>query len=160
MRPSRGFTLIELLVVVTIMAIAATITIDALGNTEASLRADRAARETVSALRYARALSVTTGGTFGVEFDTANARFQVFQTTGSNVVSQPMNGGGTYVIKLTQPELNGTSMTVSIAGASATPYDVAYSGMGSTGNNGTVTFTYAGYKKTVTIPAVGDPTVQ
>jgi prepilin-type N-terminal cleavage/methylation domain-containing protein len=156
----RGFTLVEILMVMLVLAIAATIGLDALANTEAGLRSDRAAREAATAIKYARMLSVTTGGTYGVEFDTTNARFQVFQTTGSNVVPQPMEAGGTYVVNLSQRELAGTTMTVSLGGLTTNPYDLTYAAMGNASNSGTVVFTYAGVTKTVTIPAVGDPTIQ
>ncbi|HUO10466.1 MAG TPA: GspH/FimT family pseudopilin [Phycisphaerae bacterium] len=156
----RGLTLVELLMVLLILAIAATIGMDALANTEAGLRADRAAREAVTAIKYARTLSVTTGGTYGVEFNTATAQFQVFQTTGSNVVPQPMNAGGTYVVKLSQAELAGTTITVSLTGLSTNPYDLTYAPLGTASSSGTVVFSCAGVTKTVTIPAVGDPTIQ
>jgi type II secretory pathway pseudopilin PulG len=149
-----------MMMVVVILGITATISVDYLAKTEAALRADRAAREAVTALRYARMMSVTTGGTYGVEFDTTNKRFQVFHTTGSNVVTQSLAGGGTYVINLTNTELNGTTMTVTITGDATNPYDLTYNGLGSTTNTGTVVFSYGGYTKTVTIPAVGDPTIQ
>jgi hypothetical protein len=146
--------------VMLVLAIAATIGMDTLANTEAGLRSDRAAREAATAIKYARMLSVTTGGTYGVEFDTANERFQVFQTTGSNVVPQPMEAGGTYVVDLSQRELAGTTMTVSLGGLTTNPYDLTYAAMGSANTSGTVAFSYAGVTKTVTIPAVGDPTIQ
>ena len=159
MGEKRGFTLIEVMIVLVVLAITATLGLDALGNTEARLRADRAAREAVAALRYARMMSMTTGGTYGVEFDTANKRFQVFQTTGSNVVTQPLTGG-TYVINLSRTELAGTTMTCTITGDTTNPYDLTYGTLGATANNGTVVFSYAGYLRTVTIPKVGDPTIQ
>jgi Tfp pilus assembly protein FimT len=149
-----------MLVVVVILAITATMSVDFLAKTESSLRADRAAREAVAALRYARTMSMSTGGTYGVEFDTTNKRFQVFQTTGSNVVKQSLTGGGTYIINLTNTELNGTTMTATITGDATNPYDLTYNGLGSTSNNGTVVFSFGGYSKTVTIPCVGEPTIQ
>ena len=156
----RGFTLIEVLLVVIIVAICATLALDAIGNTEAAMRADRAAREAVTAIKYTRTLTLTTGGTYGVEFDTVNARFQVFQTVGTNVVPQPMASGGTYVVNLSQRELSGATMSVSLANLSANPHDLTFAPLGNTSNSGTVTFSYAGVTKTVTIPAVGDPTIQ
>lgn len=156
----RGaFTLIELLVVVLIIAIAATVGLDVIGNTEAGMRADRAAREAVTALKYARMLAITNGGVYGVEFDVTNKRFQVYQTTGSTVVSQSLIQGGSYVINFSRPELSGTTMTATITGDTTNPYDVAYTGMGNTSNSGTVVFSYGGYTRTVTIPAVGEPTI-
>ena len=53
----------------------------------------------------------------------------------------------------------GVTMTVSLANAVASPYDLAFTSLGATTNAGTVTFTYAGRTRTVTIPAVGDPTM-
>jgi len=155
----RGFTLVEMMLVILILAIAATMGLDVIGNTEASLRADRAAREALVAIRAARSLAITTGGTFGVEFDVGNNRFQVFNTTGSNVVNQSLISGGLYVINLSRAELNGTTMRPAIANDLTDPYDVKFSGLGNTSNPGTVIFSYAGYKRTLTIPAVGEPTI-
>jgi type II secretion system protein H len=160
MRRQAGFTLIEILIVVLILAITATAGMDAIANTDATMRANRAGREVVAALRYARMMATTTGGVYGVEFDTTNKRFQVFKTTGSSVVNQTLTGGGTYVINLNSQELMGNVMTVSIANDATNPYDLTYSAMGSTSNSGTVVFTYGGHTSTVTIPAVGDPTIQ
>jgi prepilin-type N-terminal cleavage/methylation domain-containing protein len=157
--PARGFTLIEILIVLIITAITATLALDAVANTDASLKADRAAREACTALRYARAMTLSYGASYGVEFDTANNRFQVFQTTGSNVVTQSLNGTGTYVISLSSPELARTTMAVTIAGDATNPYDVVFAPLGSTNNTGTVVFTYAGKSRTVTIPKLGDPTI-
>ena len=154
-----GFTVVEMMLVLIILAITAVLGLDVLANTEASMRADRAAREALTAIKYARSLAVTTGGVYGVEFDTANARFQVFQATGSNVVGQPMCAGATYVINLTSAELKGTTMTATITGDATNPYDVTFAPLGTTTNSGTVVFTYAGYKRTVTIPTVGEPTI-
>jgi prepilin-type N-terminal cleavage/methylation domain-containing protein len=158
-RRVRGFTLIEMLLVLMVMAITAVLALDAISETDANFKADRAAREACTALLYARSMSITYGGSYGVEFDTVNNRFQVFLTTGSNVVAQTLNGSGTYVVNLSRPELAGTTMTPTITGAAANPYDVIFAPLGSTVNNGTVVFTYAGKRRTVTIPKVGEPTI-
>ncbi len=76
------------------------------------------------------------------------------------MVTQNLMGGGTYVVNLTRTELYGTTMTISLTGAASNPYDLKYGALGATSNNGTVVFTYAGYNRTVTIPKVGDPTIQ
>lgn len=154
-----AFTFVEMVLVILIMAIVSVAGLDLLANTESRMRPDRAAREALVAIRYARMLSTTTGGTYGVEFDTANARFQVFQTTGSNVVAQPMTAGRTYIINLSQAELRGTTMTATIAGDATNPYDVTFAPLGSTTNSGTVVFSLAGYSRTITIPTVGEPTI-
>jgi prepilin-type N-terminal cleavage/methylation domain-containing protein len=156
----RAFTIVELTIVLLILAISAAISMDLLANTEAWTRSDRAAREALAAARYARTLAITTGGTYGIEFDTANARFQVFNTTGSNVVTSPLIAGGTYVINLSRTELSGVTMTPTIANDTTNPYDVIYNPLGSTTNGGTIAFTYANRTRTLTIPAVGDPTVK
>ncbi|MGN6368985.1 MAG: pilus assembly FimT family protein [Phycisphaerae bacterium] len=158
MRRRQAFTLVETLIVVLILAICATICMDAIGNTEATFRAERAAREAVTAIRYARMLSISANGTYGVRFSQSAGTFQVYQTTGTNVVPQAMSAGGTYVVKLSQPELQGVTMSVTLANDTTDPFDLAYTA-GNTTNAGTVTFAYAGMRKTVTIPAVGDPTI-
>jgi prepilin-type N-terminal cleavage/methylation domain-containing protein len=163
MQCRHGFTLIEILLVVLIVAITTTLCLDALSDTEAGFRADRAAREAVTAIRYARMLSVSTGSTYGVEFDKTAGTFDVYQppaTSGPNtVVPQAMASGGTYIVSLSQPELKGVAMSVTLAGQATNPYDLAYTN-GNTTNTGTLVFTYGSVRKTVAIPAVGDPTIQ
>ena len=55
-------TLIEVLVTVMIVAIVGKLGMDAISGANANFRADRAAKETVAALRYARILAMTSGG--------------------------------------------------------------------------------------------------
>ena len=50
-------------------------------------------------------------------------------------------------------------MTPTITGDTTNPYDVIFAPLGTTANYGTVVFSYGGKTKTVTIPKLGDPTI-
>src|SRR4051812_40645386 len=59
--PARGFTMLELMLVILIMSILSVAGMDAISTFEANQRADRAARESLTAFRFARGLAMTTG---------------------------------------------------------------------------------------------------
>jgi prepilin-type N-terminal cleavage/methylation domain-containing protein len=160
-RQGRGFSLLEILVVITILAIVGTLAADYAATSSNYMKADRAARECVTSIRAARTLAISTGNTCGVRFDTTAKTFQVFSNnTPGTAVSNSMAPGGTYVMNLTtNPEVAGVTMSVSLANDVSSPYDLQYTALGATSNSGTVSFTYGGRTRTVTIPAVGDPTI-
>ena len=157
-----GFTLVEVLVVMVIMAIGAVIAVDAVAQTEWTLRAERAGREAIVALRYARALSMSTGTSCKVSFDTVNKTIQVLDANG-NLVNQTLSnylvsGQPKYQISLvSQAELAGTTMAASVNNDSTNPYTCTYNALGATTNYGTVTFTFGKFQRIVNIPAVGEP---
>jgi prepilin-type N-terminal cleavage/methylation domain-containing protein len=158
---NNAFTLIETLIVVVILAITATIVLGFIADTDASLRADRAARECLTAFRYARALALTNGNTCGVRFDTTLKKFWVWQNaTPATAVNNSLMPGGTYTVDLVNNrEIAGVVATLAIPSDTTNPYDVQFTSLGATSNTGTVTFTYGGRTCIVTIPAVGDPTL-
>ena len=164
-RRPRGFTAMELLIVVLILAITAKMAVDVISSTEASMRADRAARETLAALRFARNLATTTGNVSGVEFDTAARKIKVYTMIGATQtwVSVPFAGSGKsglYQIDLAADrEVSGVTLTVTIPSAAANPYDVAFNALGATRNTGTVKFNYSNTSKTLTITSLADPTL-
>lgn len=158
----RAFTTIELLAVIVILGVCAKLVVGLLSESDAVMRADRAAKECVTAIRYARTLAFTSGNVCGVRFNTSTRTFSVWQNnTPGTAVTNPMAGnGGSLVIDLANArELAGTTMTVSLSGDASNPYDLSYTALGATSNTGTITFTYAGKTKVVTVPAVGDPTL-
>ncbi|MEI8196622.1 MAG: hypothetical protein WCI73_11990, partial [Phycisphaerae bacterium] len=101
------------------------------------------------------------GNTCGVRFDTTAKKFWVWQNaTPATPLSTNLTGGGTYLLDLVNTkEIAGVTMTVSIPTDATNPYDVQFTTLGATTNTGTVSFTYAGKTHTVSIPAVGDPTL-
>lgn len=160
-RHNQAFALIEILTVVVILAIAATLSMNLIAATDANLRADRAARECQTALRVARSLALTSGNTCGVRFDTSTKRFWVWQNgTPATPINTSLTSGGTYIIDLVNTrEVSGVGMAVSIPTDGTNPYDVQYSALGVTVNKGTATFSFGGISRVVTIPVLGDPTI-
>lgn len=157
---SRAFTLVEILIVVLIAAIAGTIALTAYSSTDAGFRPERAARELTTALRYARSLAMSTNTTCGVEIDTSLKQFRVYQVVGAsyNTVPQSLMGSGTYVVSMvTQKEIAGVTMTPAIVGSVTNPYQISFNSLGATANSGTVSITYAGRARVLSIPSVGDP---
>lgn len=157
----RGFTAMEIIVVLVILGVSAKIAIDSMSSTDAGMRAERAAKECVTAIRYARSLAFTSGNTCGIRFNTSTKTFYVWQSnTPGTAMSTNLSGAGTYTVDLTNNrELTGVTMTCTLTGDTSNPYDLQYSTLGATANTGTIVFTYSGKTKTVTIPAVGDPTM-
>lgn len=157
----RGFTLLEVMIAVTILAIMATLGLDMIADNDAAMRAERAARECVAAIRAARTLAITTGANAGVEFNVGQKKFHVYgANTPGTPVSNSLCAGGTYIVSLTtNRELSGVTMQVALNGVSTDPGDLQFTPRGATANDGSVTFTYGGRTRVVTIPIVGDPTM-
>ena len=161
----RGFTTVELVLVLTIMAITATLAADVISTTESNQRADRAAREVVAALRFARNMAMTTGNTSGVEFDTTAKTAKVYTMINSvqTWVTVPFTGtgkSGQYIINFAgDREILGVTMTVSLPSDTTNPYDVTFNSLGATTNTGTVRFSYSVNYRTVNITALADPTI-
>jgi Tfp pilus assembly protein FimT len=152
---------VDTLIVVAIIGITSALASDLIGSTNSAIRAQQTAQECQTALTYARSLAITSGNTCGVRFDTNTQQFWVWQNaTPATPLSTSFTGGATYLFDLVNtPAVAGVSMVVSIPTDAANPFDVQYTQLGATTNTGSVTFTYAGKTSTVTIPAVGDPTL-
>ena len=161
---ARAFTLVDVLLTVLILGIASAIGFDAIAESEANFRADRAARETITALRYARTLALTTGNPSGVEFDNTLRLVRVYSMI-NNVqtwVTNPLSGGGSnlYQIDLSNTrEVAGVAMVVNIPTDATNPYDCQISPLGSTSNIGTITYSFGRGRRVVTITALGEPTL-
>ncbi len=154
----RGFTLIEILCAVLILGITATIAIDAVANTDASLRAERAARETVAALRFARSRAMADGVKYIVRFNVAGKTISVVDPNNAySVLAAPMPGSQMLLNLASNAEIANVAMTPAITGAATDPYDITYTPNGGTVNNGTITFTYGVSTKVLQVPNVGDP---
>jgi type II secretory pathway pseudopilin PulG len=156
----------EVMLVLLIMSIAAVLSLDAISGFEAAQRPERAARESLTFFRLARNLAMTTGKRTRVSIDTANRTVTVAWnqsgdwngTTGTFVTAaNSMTSSGTCVLNLNSSrELTGT--TISLNPSTATEFD--YTALGNCARTGTVTFTYGGRSKSLTIAKVGDPTLQ
>jgi Tfp pilus assembly protein FimT len=141
-----------------IMGILALIAVDAIADSDANLRAERAAREAVAAIRFARSRAMSDTTTYKVRFNVAGKTISVVDPANSDAVLAAPIKGNTMLLSLTgNSDIAGVTMACSLSGDSADPYDITYTGLGGTANSGTVTFTYAGISKVLQIPNVGDP---
>ena len=161
--PRRSaFTVMELMLVVLIMSIIALLGIDSIADFEASQRADRAARETLAAFRYARSLAMTTGKSAKVSVSTANRTFSIYwmsngSTWDASPVASGMTSSGQWVLNFDNSrELVGTDISLNPVATT----NFIYSALGTCGQTGTVTFSYAGKYKSLIVKNVGDPTLQ
>lgn len=108
----RGFTLAEVLTVVVILAIAATIVIPMMGDTN-DMKAASASRQIVSTLLYAQTLAIASQQKHQVVFDTGNNRYEIRDESG-NTVADPVNPSQPYRVNYANhPQLQ----PVAIAGA-------------------------------------------
>jgi prepilin-type N-terminal cleavage/methylation domain-containing protein len=154
----RGFTITETLIAVMILGIVAAIGIEAVANTESNVRAERAAREAVMAIRFARSRAMTDGATYKVRFNVGAKTISVIDPANGNaVLAAPLSGSVMQINLSGSSDVANVLMTPVITGASSDPYDVSYSPTGGTTNSGTVTFTYGASTKQLQIPNVGDP---
>ena len=157
-----AFTTMEMIIVMLILAIMSSIAMDFVAESESYFRSDRAARETVIALRFARTLATTTGNSSGVEFDTAQKKIKVYTViSGAQTwVNSALYSGNAYQIDLANArEVQGVSMTPSIPSDATNPYDVVFDPLGATKNTGTISFSYGHNTRTVTVASLADPTI-
>ncbi len=157
----RAFTLVEMLIVILIMAITASLGVDAISGFEAAERPTRAARECLQAFRFARQLAVATGKSAKVSFNTSTNSFSVYwmsngSTWDASPVAQPAFAAGVYTVTMSNSfELAGVTLSLNPAGTT----NFTYNPVGSLDNASVVTFTYGSKSKTLTVNKVGDPIV-
>lgn len=164
---SKAFTLMDIMITVVILGITAALASGVIAHTEANQRADHAARETLIALRYARTLALSTGNPSGVEFDTTQKLIRVYTmlppTPTKTWVTSPLDGGrngGYFEIDLVNNrEVANVTMTVNIATDTTNPYNCLFDARGSTKNIGTIVFNVGTGKRTLTLSALADPTL-
>jgi prepilin-type N-terminal cleavage/methylation domain-containing protein len=157
----RGFTAMELMIVILIMSIVASLGVDTISTFEANQRAERAARESLTLFRYARYLALSTGKSSKVEIDATAGMLAVYwMSNGTSWDATPVthtmfSGGAMRMTLSSMKETAGTTMTVTPAGTTSFIYGM----LGSCGTAGTVKFSYGTKSKTLTIPSVGEVTV-
>jgi Tfp pilus assembly protein FimT len=158
----RGYSLLEVLMTVIIIQIISSMAIVSVSNVQPTEQLAMAGQQMVVALRYARMLAMTSGQTAGVEFDTINNTVRVFQGDTQATAPNSLIAGGSYIINLnTQSEISGVMLGQAlISQNTSSPYCVTFGKLGGTTNNGYVTLQYGGLSKTVSIPLVGEATVQ
>jgi prepilin-type N-terminal cleavage/methylation domain-containing protein len=104
MKRRHGFTLAEVLVVVVILAIAATIVIPMMGDTN-DMKVASAARQVVSTLLYAQTLAISTQQRHQVVFDSVSNEYEIQDESG-NVIMDPVSPGQPFRISYTNhPQL-------------------------------------------------------
>jgi Tfp pilus assembly protein FimT len=159
-----------LLTILLIQVIGAMVSVQ-VSEAASAQKVNYAAQETVSALRYARQLAVTTGNPAGVTFDDVNKTVTVFKRVGTQnvTVTNTALRGGQYVINFkTQPNLAGAGIkTINLSGGGKTvTYGVIGGtsgmprGLGSTNNNGNITLISGNTTSVIVIPDAGEPTIQ
>jgi Tfp pilus assembly protein FimT len=167
----RGYSLIEMLLTILLIQIIGGLVAVQVSSATASERTNYAAQETLSALRYARQLALSTGQPAGVAFDNTNQTITVFRRVNNQSVTETNTAlmGGQYVINLkTRANVAGTTLSnINLAGGGKV---VTYGliggtsymprGLGSTANNGTITLKSGSATLTVLIPDAGEPSVQ
>jgi prepilin-type N-terminal cleavage/methylation domain-containing protein len=157
---AHGFTLIEMLCTVLIMAIVSTIAVDVIADTEAQLRAERAAREAVIAIRFARARAMADGVPYIVRFNVGGKTISVVDPANAYAVLAAPTGGGQMLINFgTNRDVANVAMVPSLAGDATDPYDMTFRPNGGTANSGSVSFTYGARTKVLQVPNVGDPII-
>src|SRR3954452_22770705 len=107
----RGFTIIEIVMALLITAILSTIAVEAVSHTDAGLRAERAAREAVAAVRFARTRAMTDGTSYKVRFNVASKTISVIDPANSNaVLAAPMTGGVMQINLTGRTDVTGVTM--------------------------------------------------
>jgi Tfp pilus assembly protein FimT len=155
-----AFTVTEVLITVLIMAIVGALAVGQVSHSDAGLRAERAAREAVIAVRFARTRAMTDGTSYKVRFNVAAKTISVINPSASDAVLAAPMAGAVMQINLTgKSDVSGVTFSPTITGDTSDPYDVTFTPLGATSNSGTVSFTYGTMTKTLSIPNVGDPTL-
>jgi hypothetical protein len=129
---------------------------------EAGQRAERAARESLAAFRYARNVAMTSGKSAKVVVSTVAPRSVsvYWMSNGTTWDATPMATGltnsGTSVLKMDSKELSGTAIGLN----PSTTTEFVYGALGACGQTGTVTFSYGGKSKSLVVKNIGNPSLQ
>jgi prepilin-type N-terminal cleavage/methylation domain-containing protein len=80
----RGFTLLEILVVLAMIAILVSLAAPGMSGMMDSYRVSTASRQLITDLQFAKTKAVTENTSYRVAYDTANARYRVEKSDGTN----------------------------------------------------------------------------
>lgn len=152
----RGFSLVELVMVIVILAIAALGIIPIMS--QGTLTQAYAAAEMVYAdMEYARSLAMTRGGSYSVQFDTANESYQI-QDPNGDVVVHPVNKRDYVVDFANHRDLGQVDIvSASFDSTSSVRFDYLgspYNGTGSALNSGSVVIRSDAVQRTVSVEPV------
>lgn len=163
---ARAYSLLELLITVLIIQIISSMVVVNVSGVQAQERLQRAANQVITALRYARMLSMSSGQSCGVEFNQATNTIRVFQGASQTTVSDSTMPGGTYVIDLTnQRDISGVKIASCnfFTITTSNPYQLTFATLGHCTNGGTYATVVLSYGPshaiTVKVPVVGEATV-
>ena len=95
-----GFTFVEMLVVVTILVIAAILTVP-LMSSAAQNQLQAAAQVVASDMEYVRSMAISRCNTYSIIFDPANNSYEVQDNDGV-AIPHPLKGGAPFVVVLNQ----------------------------------------------------------
>ncbi|MGN6367831.1 MAG: pilus assembly FimT family protein [Phycisphaerae bacterium] len=162
----RAYSLIEALIALLIIQVIASLVFYSVQSTTDASHLDTMTKDTIGALRYARALSMSANLPVNVDFNTSAQTINVYLNTSTTPVANPMfpKGSCSFDLKNDQGIAGCKITSVTNCPTNGTNiYRLTYSVLGTRTNAPsfatpmTVTFAYGGATATLTIPNAGDP---
>lgn len=142
-----GLTLIEVLMVLLLMSIAATLALPSITNVITEAKIDSAASWVIGDIRYAQSLAIQTQQVHTVRFDAANDTYRLIDQDEA-IVEHPLRRQAYQVDFDLQGQLKDVDLLSATFGASS---DLSFSALGAPQSGGTVTISYAGRQRVITV---------
>jgi len=156
-RGPRGFTLVEAVIVVLILGIVATVAVPGMNDFFTDEKINAAADSVVTAVYYARNMSISTGVNHRVSFDTTSDSFSVEKYTGGEppdetfaTVENPLTKRD-YVVTFDETaNADGMDLDSAVFGADSF---VRFDNLGAPVQTGHVVILYGGRQRTMSVTA-------